>query len=605
MGSIANLHAGGGSIHAFASSAMDAAGTSTLVRGYPRYQMMMMMIMNSPSKRRTSSSSAFISFRKLDEESSGKNWFFHWCSRWTTTKVVIATQQSIIEDDADGAIVDESGGAGVASQDCSWDSGCQVDYDEGENMAEFSAESFSKLLRRVSLAGVRTYAELCHLGNLSYHIPKIKADDLLRGTGLRFVASHLERNKQQLTRMMLQSNNGQTHHPAVDLYDHQTEGYYYYRQGITGGLLAAGASDDSKWPPQENDAPCGWYICDDDQTGIRYFIIQGSESLASWQANLRFEPAQFEDREVLVHSGIYDAAMGIYEQLRPEIQAHLRSATNRRRPLLQFTGHSLGGSIATLLNLMLLIRAEAPISALLPVVTFGSPFIMCGGEELMQDLGLPRGHVQGVVLHRDIVPKAFSVTLADRLIDILKAVNANFRCHPCLNDKRLVYDPMGEFLILQPEESFSPSHHLLPPGPGLYLLSGDTLPDTIKAERMVKAAQAAFLNSPYPTEILKDPAAYGSFGTISRDHDMNSYLKSLHDLIKYEVTRIQETGRARRNRIRRLLQGLPLKKAAEDNKVDAWRSLRLMLPKMSRENCPKNSNISETDTESVKPFWTS
>lgn len=41
-------------------------------------------------------------------------------------------------------------------------------------------------------------------------------------------------------------------------------------------------------------SPCEWFACDDDQSGTRYFVIQGSETLASWQANLLFEPAEFE-----------------------------------------------------------------------------------------------------------------------------------------------------------------------------------------------------------------------------------------------------------------------------------------------------------------------
>jgi hypothetical protein len=40
--------------------------------------------------------------------------------------------------------------------------------------------------------------------------------------------------------------------------------------------------------------PCEWFICDDDQGSTRYFVVQGSESIASWQANLLFEPVKFE-----------------------------------------------------------------------------------------------------------------------------------------------------------------------------------------------------------------------------------------------------------------------------------------------------------------------
>ncbi|XP_062229051.1 phospholipase A1 PLIP3, chloroplastic-like [Phragmites australis] len=40
--------------------------------------------------------------------------------------------------------------------------------------------------------------------------------------------------------------------------------------------------------------PCKWFICDYDQSSTRYFVVQGSESIASWRANLLFEPVKFE-----------------------------------------------------------------------------------------------------------------------------------------------------------------------------------------------------------------------------------------------------------------------------------------------------------------------
>ncbi|CAA0831976.1 alpha/beta-Hydrolases superfamily protein [Striga hermonthica] len=178
-------------------------------------------------------------------------------------------------------------------------------------------------------------------------------------------------------------------------------------------------------------SPCEWFICDDNQSATRFFVIQGSESLASWQANLLFEPIQFEGLDVLVHRGIYEAAKGIYEQMLPEIHAHLKS--HGPRAALRFTGHSLGGSLSLLVNLMLLIRGEAPRSSLLPVITFGAPSIMCGGDRLLHKLGLPRNHIQSLTMHRDIVPRAFSCQYPNHVAKFLKAVNGNFRSLPCLN----------------------------------------------------------------------------------------------------------------------------------------------------------------------------
>lgn len=137
--------------------------------------------------------------------------------------------------------------------------------------------------------------------------------------------------------------------------------------------------------------------------------------------------------DVLVHRGIYEAAKGIYRQMLPEIKAHLNSRGNSAT--LSFTGHSLGGSLALLVNLMLLIRGEASASSLLPVITFGAPCIMCGGDNLLRKLGLPKSHIQAITMHRDIVPRAFSCNYPDHVANILKAINGNFRNLSCLNNE--------------------------------------------------------------------------------------------------------------------------------------------------------------------------
>lgn len=136
---------------------------------------------------------------------------------------------------------------------------------------------------------------------------------------------------------------------------------------------------------------------------------------------------------MLVHRGIYEAAKGIYEQMLPEVRAHLKA--RGEQATFRFTGHSLGGSLSLLVNLMLLIRHEVPSSSLLPVITFGAPAIMCGGDHLLHDLGLPKSHLQAITMHRDIVPRAFSCNYPNHVAEILKALNGNFRNHPCLSNQ--------------------------------------------------------------------------------------------------------------------------------------------------------------------------
>lgn len=230
----------------------------------------------------------------------------------------------------------------------------------------------------------------------------------------------------------------------------------------------------------------------------------------------------------------------------PEVRSHLKSYG--KRATFRFTGHSLGGSLSLLINLMLLIKGEVPVSCLLPVITFGAPAVMCGGDRLLHELGLSRGHVKAITMHRDIVPRAFSCAYPNHVAEFLKAVNGKFRTLPCLTDQKMLYAPMGEFIILQPDEKFSPGHHLLPSGSGLYLLSCPAT-DASEAERQMQAAKAVFLNSPHPLEILSKHSAYGSGGTIQRDHDMNSYLRCVRNVIRQELNRIRKAKREHRRKV--------------------------------------------------------
>jgi hypothetical protein len=114
----------------------------------------------------------------------------------------------------------------------------------------------------------------------------------------------------------------------------------------------------------------------------------------------------------------------------PEIMDHLKKHGDRGK--LQFTGHSLGGSLSLLVHLMLLSRKVVSPSTLKPVVTFGSPFVFCGGQKLIDELGVDESHIHCVMMHRDIVPRAFSCNYPDHVAVVLKRLNRTFRSHPCL-----------------------------------------------------------------------------------------------------------------------------------------------------------------------------
>ena len=125
-------------------------------------------------------------------------------------------------------------------------------------------------------------------------------------------------------------------------------------------------------------SPTQWFVADDASKHTRYFVIQGSETIDHWKVNVTFDPVTFEDAAwgVSVHRGIYAAAQALYERFLPMVQEHLSSSPFAK---IVFTGHSLGGSLSTLLMLMFLHRGVIPAVALAPVYTFGSPAIFSEG----------------------------------------------------------------------------------------------------------------------------------------------------------------------------------------------------------------------------------
>lgn len=84
---------------------------------------------------------------------------------------------------------------------------------------------------------------------------------------------------------------------------------------------------------------------------------------------------------------------------------------------------------------------------------------------------------------------------------------------------------MGKIFILQPDEKSSPPHPLLPSGSAFYAVENTRCSFTQNALKV-------FLNSPHPLETLSNPTAYGSEGTILRDHDSSNYLKAVNGVIR-------------------------------------------------------------------------
>ncbi|GER46364.1 alpha/beta-Hydrolases superfamily protein [Striga asiatica] len=439
---------------------------------------------------------------------------------------------------------DEEVGDDVESGGCDEERGCDVEYDDDdvdsddEEEIRIDRETFTSLLTNVSWSDTKKFSQLAFLCNMAYKIPdmkKAKAKEKVERDSTKTKSEH-EKNPEQMKPPRTRSYDRIAVSAASFVQSRakeETDGGCSRAARVAAStvtaVVAAGEREKEKAAKDLqslHSSPCEWFVCDDPGIYTRCFVIQGTD--------------------VLVHRGIYEAAKGIYEQLMPEIKQHLERYGYRAR--LQFTGHSLGGSLALLVNLMLLARNEVGPSSLLPVVTFGSPFVFCMGQKILDCLGLDEDHVHCVLMHRDIVPRAFSCNYPEYVAQVLKRLNGTFRLHPCLNKNKLLYSPMGKIFILQPNEKSSPPHPLLPSGGALYALN-----NTNESSLLTKSAVRAFMNSPHPIETLSDPAAYGLEGNIVRDHDSSNYLKAVNEVIRQHTRLVVRKAREERNQLWPLL----------------------------------------------------
>ncbi|KAK9831400.1 hypothetical protein WJX81_001243 [Elliptochloris bilobata] len=282
-------------------------------------------------------------------------------------------------------------------------------------------------------------------------------------------------------------------------------------------LATVTAAMQSTWDPERGKKaaranPTEWYVVDDAATTTRFFIIQGSDTLDHWRVNLTFDPVAFEDPSlgVKVHRGVYETAQVLYRRFLPLVQEHVAASPFAK---VVFTGHSLGGSLGTLLMLMFLRRGILPPVALSPSYTFGAPAVFCEGTEpgmcglngqsgptLLERLGLPSSAVRNVVMHNDIVPRAFACDYT-LVANLLAHVGEGFRGHACLqnpNGRKVMYYFLGRVIVLQPDPEVSfvrgePGHVMLPLGPGLYTLAEPSL--------LAAAASAAAGQLPAPPAV--------------------------------------------------------------------------------------------------------
>ena len=109
-------------------------------------------------------------------EGRSESWvmkILHVRSRWREPEATVEVDQKSEYDDDH-----EDGGDGAEDEEGFCD-GCRVDNEEEEERKEvqFDRDSFSRLLRRVSLPEAKLYAKMSYLGNLAYAIPRIKVSN--------------------------------------------------------------------------------------------------------------------------------------------------------------------------------------------------------------------------------------------------------------------------------------------------------------------------------------------------------------------------------------------------------------------------------------------
>ena len=228
--------------------------------------------------------------------------------------------------------------------------------------------------------------------------------------------------------------------------------------------------------------PVNYCVCEDKENATLWIVIEGSTNFASWQTNLTWTPTAFEDKEIRVHQGAYACAKRMYDRVEKLCKDHLKTFGSKKARI-KLTGHSIGGSLAYLLGLMLILRNGVPRYALDDIWTFGSPYVFDrGAEDLMQRIGLQRDFIKGVIMGKDIVPRSFSCYYPPWTRSILSSAPAPFKCvnMPTLLNEEMMYAPLGEMYLLQPVHGSA--HPLLPEGPGFYKLQGEDMYDIIAAK---------------------------------------------------------------------------------------------------------------------------
>ena len=193
----------------------------------------------------------------------------------------------------------------------------------------------------------------------------------------------------------------------------------------------------------------------------------------------------------------------------------------------------------------------------------------CGRQDstLLDRLGIDKRKIKHLCMHRDIVPRAFACDYSP-VKNILGKMES-FKNHRCLEGSQgkcltpSLYQHVGDVYFMQPNADLltfaKPEgyHPLFPDKQGLYRMvephaTVKIAMDTVNMISRMLQNEWAFgespaamydyatnkeqaiveiLNNPHPLEILKDTAAYGHHGAVSRFHKPKNYTRALGSLL--------------------------------------------------------------------------
>lgn len=263
----------------------------------------------------------------------------------------------------------------------------------------------------------------------------------------------------------------------------------------------AQADSSSRKQKPKYECPCSWYVANQSATSSRYFVIEGTNSVATWQVNVQFDPVQFEAEELdlNIHRGVYEAAESLYDTVLAHVEQQARSSTIAATPSFVLTGHSLGGCLALVLTMMISWRRPDLRWVLSRPYCFGSPSVISDNKvnedgtvsspwrnrtAPLERVGLPGSFAVCVNMHLDLVPRAFSCDYT-LVRNVLSGWGDMFGRHACLQDVSCssLYGPCGISVILQPDVQYAEQHPYLPLGSGVYEVRDPTSKELQKQTR--------------------------------------------------------------------------------------------------------------------------